>query len=83
MENTSLTISLPRPMKDFIQAKLQEGRFSTPSEYIRSLIRNDQDVAARRLSETVGFHSVLSTESQKKPAATTRRSQNKRARRVP
>ena len=25
-------------MKDYIVAKLSEGRFSTPSEYIRSLI---------------------------------------------
>jgi Arc/MetJ-type ribon-helix-helix transcriptional regulator len=34
-------------MKDFIRAKLEEGRFSTPSEYIRSLIRNDQDAIMR------------------------------------
>ena len=32
-------------MKEFIIAKLGEGRFSTPSEYIRSLIRDDQDVS--------------------------------------
>jgi antitoxin ParD1/3/4 len=44
MEKASLTISLPRMMKDFIEAKLREGRFSTPSEYIRSLIRDDQDL---------------------------------------
>jgi Arc/MetJ-type ribon-helix-helix transcriptional regulator len=34
-------------MKDFIEAKLREGRFSTPSEYIRSLIRDDQDLTSR------------------------------------
>jgi Arc/MetJ-type ribon-helix-helix transcriptional regulator len=39
-----LTISLPCTMKDFIEGKLREGRFSTPSEYIRSLIRDDQDM---------------------------------------
>jgi Arc/MetJ-type ribon-helix-helix transcriptional regulator len=33
-------------MKDYIVAKLREGRFSTPSEYIRSLIRDEQDLAA-------------------------------------
>jgi Arc/MetJ-type ribon-helix-helix transcriptional regulator len=44
MEKATLTISLPRMMKDFIEAKLREGRFSTPSEYIRSLIRDDQDL---------------------------------------
>lgn len=44
MEKATLTISMPRTMKDFIEAKLREGRFSTPSEYIRSLIRDDQDL---------------------------------------
>ena len=44
MDKATLTISLPRSMKEFITAKLREGRFSTPSEYIRSLIRDDQDV---------------------------------------
>jgi len=47
MEKTTLTISLPRTMKAFIEAKLTEGRFSTPSEYIRSLIRDDQDVTGK------------------------------------
>ena len=45
MDKATLTISLPRPMKDFIVQKVQGGRFSTPSEYIRSLIREDQDEA--------------------------------------
>jgi len=44
MDKATLTISLPQTMKDYIAAKLREGRFSTPSEYIRSLIRNDQDI---------------------------------------
>ena len=47
MEKATLTISLPRTMKDFIGKKLEEGRFSTPSEYIRSLIRDDQDLNGR------------------------------------
>jgi Arc/MetJ-type ribon-helix-helix transcriptional regulator len=44
MEHASLTISLPQTMKKYIKTKLGEGRFSTPSEYIRSLIRDDQDL---------------------------------------
>ena len=35
-------------MKDFIEAKLRQGQFSTPSEYIRSLIRDDQDLNGNR-----------------------------------
>jgi hypothetical protein len=34
-------------MKDFIGKKLQESSLSTPSEYIRSLIRDDQDLKGR------------------------------------
>ena len=48
MENASLTISLPREMKKFIEARLFEASFSTPSEYIRSLIRGDQERSSRR-----------------------------------
>jgi antitoxin ParD1/3/4 len=48
MEKEALTISLPLAMKTFIKAKLREGRFSTPSEYIRSLIRFDQDTSEQR-----------------------------------
>ena len=48
MEKATLTISLPRTMKSFIEQKMREGRFSTPSEYIRSLIRDDQDMSGNR-----------------------------------
>jgi Arc/MetJ-type ribon-helix-helix transcriptional regulator len=44
MDKATLAISLPRTMKDFIKGKLREGRFSTPGEYIRSLIRDDQNM---------------------------------------
>jgi Arc/MetJ-type ribon-helix-helix transcriptional regulator len=47
MEKATLTISLPRTVKEFIAAKLREGRFSSPSVSIRSLIRDDQDLTAK------------------------------------
>jgi antitoxin ParD1/3/4 len=47
MENASLTISLPKAMKKFIEARLHHGNFSTPSEYIRSLVRVDQERSSR------------------------------------
>ncbi len=47
MENTSLTISLPKTMKKFIEARVREESFSTPSEYIRSLVRFEQERSAR------------------------------------
>jgi len=51
MEKESLTISLPRAMKTFIKTKVLEGRFGTPSEYIRSLIRSDQERSEQRERE--------------------------------
>jgi Arc/MetJ-type ribon-helix-helix transcriptional regulator len=35
-------------MKEFIETNLQEGRFDTSREYIRSLTRDDQDVASNK-----------------------------------
>jgi antitoxin ParD1/3/4 len=58
MEKDSLTISLPRAMKTFIKGKLREGRFSTPSEYIRSLIRSDQETGEQRELEAFARRGV-------------------------
>jgi hypothetical protein len=60
MEKISLTIPPPPPMKDFIGKKVQGVRFSTPSEHIRSLIRDNWEIksgggiaaAVRRLRTT-------------------------------
>ena len=53
MEKETLTISLPRQMKLFIKSKLRDGRFSTPSEYIRSLVRSDQEENEHRELEAL------------------------------
>lgn len=42
MTMSSLNISLPQPMKDFVEMRVQEDNYSTPSEYVRALIRDDQ-----------------------------------------
>lgn len=39
---TTMNISLPETLKDFIDGRLQEGGYGTASEYVRELIRNDQ-----------------------------------------
>jgi antitoxin ParD1/3/4 len=38
----SLNISLPKTLREYIETQVREGDFSTPSEYLRSLIREDQ-----------------------------------------
>ena len=35
-------ISLPDPLKEFVDHQIAEGRYSTVSEYIRDLIRDDE-----------------------------------------
>jgi Arc/MetJ-type ribon-helix-helix transcriptional regulator len=44
VETATPTISIPRTMKNFIEQKMPGGRYSTPSAYLRALIRDDQDI---------------------------------------
>jgi antitoxin ParD1/3/4 len=44
---TTLNISLPEPMKAFVEDEVAAGSYSTVSEYIRALIREAQDQKAR------------------------------------
>ena len=41
-----LNVSLPDGLKAWTDARVSEGRFSSPSDYVRDLIRRDQDAAA-------------------------------------
>ena len=44
---TSLNISLPRVLKKYVEGQVAAGTYSTPSEYVRGLIREDQKRQAR------------------------------------
>jgi antitoxin ParD1/3/4 len=44
---TSLNISLPEALKEYVERQVESGDWGTPSEYIRELIRQDKE---RRLS---------------------------------
>lgn len=39
---TSMNITLPEPMRRFIDEQINSGNYGTASEYMRSLIREDQ-----------------------------------------
>ena len=43
MSTTSLHISLPETLKDFALKRVEEGAFSNPSDYVRTLIRADRE----------------------------------------
>jgi antitoxin ParD1/3/4 len=42
MEPTSLNVSLPKALKDYVEMRIRNGGYSTASEYVRELIREDQ-----------------------------------------
>ena len=42
MTMTSLNVSLPKPLKAYVETHVQRGGYSTPSEYVRALIREEQ-----------------------------------------
>jgi len=48
MDMTSLNVSLPKSMKTYVEAQVHAGSYSTPSEYVRTLIRQDQSRKERQ-----------------------------------
>ncbi len=50
MDKTSLHISLPTPLRAYVEGRVTRGGYSTPSEYVRALIREDQ-TRERKLAE--------------------------------
>lgn len=59
---TSLNISLPQTMKDFVEGQVEASGFSTPSEYIRALIRDDQKRRAEEKLEALLLEGLNSGE---------------------
>ncbi len=43
----TMNISLPYPMKEWVGTQSQDGRYSNSSDYVRDLIRKDQDRATK------------------------------------
>ncbi|MGA7380210.1 MAG: hypothetical protein WBX03_05110 [Terriglobales bacterium] len=42
MPMTSLNISLPEALKEYVEGQVATGDWGTPSEYVRELIRQDK-----------------------------------------
>jgi antitoxin ParD1/3/4 len=49
---TSMNVSLPEELKEFVEAQAKQG-YSTPSEYVRELIRRDQKRRAKERLEAL------------------------------
>jgi antitoxin ParD1/3/4 len=52
MEMTSFNISMPKVLKQYIEEQVAGGTYSTPSEYVRELIREDQKRRAKEIIES-------------------------------
>lgn len=51
MEMTSLNVSLPKVLKEYVEGQATADGYSTPSEYIRELIRDDRKRQAKEKLE--------------------------------
>ena len=60
---TTLNISLPDTMREFIDQQIKIKGYSTASEYIRHLIRQEQEKEAEKRIETLLLEGLDSGES--------------------
>ena len=63
----TMNISLPDLMKDWITAQIESGKYASSSDYVRDLIRRDQESRARQdalqAAITQGLESGISDRS--------------------
>lgn len=64
----SMNISLPEPLKQFVDGQISTGRYSSASEYVRELIRADEKRAAADRLEAKLLEGLNSAESELTPA---------------
>jgi antitoxin ParD1/3/4 len=64
----SMNISLPDPLKQFVDGQIAQGRYSSASEYVRELIRADEKRKAEDLLEASLLDGLKRPESQLAPA---------------
>jgi antitoxin ParD1/3/4 len=44
----SMNISLPAPMRDWVEAQVEGGSYASASDYVRDLIRKDREYRGKR-----------------------------------
>jgi len=60
----SMNISLPDPLKQFVDGQIAQGRYSSASEYVRELIRADEKRKAEEQLEAKLLEGLNSAESE-------------------
>ena len=46
----TMTVSLPTPMKDWIEEQIRDGEYASASDYVRDLVRKDRAARQKELS---------------------------------
>lgn len=64
----SINISLPDPLKQFVDGQISTGRYSSASEYVRELIRADEKREAEEQLEAKLLEGLSSPETALTPA---------------
>ncbi|MBW8831156.1 MAG: type II toxin-antitoxin system ParD family antitoxin [Burkholderiales bacterium] len=64
----SMNISLPDPLKQFVDGQVSTGRYSSASEYVRELIRADEKRKAEEQLEAKLLEGLSDTETALTPA---------------
>ena len=64
----SMNISLPDPLKQFVDGQIALGRYSSVSEYVRELLRADEKRKAEEQFEAKLLEGLSSAESKLTPA---------------
>jgi len=56
----TMNISLPDPMKEFVEERVSAGAYSSASEYVRELVRADQKRHAKEQLEQILLKAINS-----------------------
>jgi antitoxin ParD1/3/4 len=64
----SMNISLPEPLKEFVDGQIAQGRYSSASEYVRELIRADEKRKAEDRLEALLLEGLGCAETELTPA---------------
>ena len=60
----SMNISIPEPLKQFVELQIASGRYSSASEYVRELIREDEKRRAEERLEALLLRGLESPASE-------------------
>ena len=55
-----MNISLPEPLREWVEAQIKRGRYGNASEYLRELIRRDQERQAQERLEQLLLDGIRS-----------------------